>query len=413
MATFDLKVIVACTIIIVLTHIQFGTCGECLPGYMGNDCNDTCSVTCQTINDDIYCDQITGRCTYGCIDGTFGDNCTDQCPEHCKDMICDRESGECSRGCEIGYYTDDCSKICSKSCENSACVGIDGDSKFTCSDGCSEGFTGADCSTPCLTPNCAMCTDASTCERCQKGFYGTTCDHTCKRRTSNCAECERSSGECVQCMPGYFGSACDQSCSNCYGGKCTIAGLCVEQCTKGYRGPFCNQSCPKNCEDYVLDGVNVTCNKANGLCARGCLKGFYGDKCNLVCPINCPESHCHQIDGVCMGEECLNDHYGNKTICDRYNGSCLYGCVSEWFGAVCMTPCGINCLPVSPLVNRTASNAKCKGSGRCPFGCQAGWKGVQCDIKTNDPTSISRLFQPSFYGIVTIVLIPLVLSVLQ
>lgn len=76
-------------------YIKFIYNLECLPGYFGVDCRESCSGHC--INDE-SCNHISGHCSSGCQDGYFGEMCN-----NCKLWIL-HHLGYISRSMVVGFY---------------------------------------------------------------------------------------------------------------------------------------------------------------------------------------------------------------------------------------------------------------------------------------------------------------------
>lgn len=76
-------------------YIKFIYNLECLPGYFGVDCRESCSGHC--INDE-SCNHISGHCSSGCQDGYFGEMCN-----KCKLWIL-HHLGYISRSMVVGFY---------------------------------------------------------------------------------------------------------------------------------------------------------------------------------------------------------------------------------------------------------------------------------------------------------------------
>nr|KAI8738475.1 multiple epidermal growth factor-like domains protein 10; partial [Biomphalaria glabrata] len=114
--------------------------GECLPGFWGLECRQTCPTECPT-----WCQQDTGTCLScvgysdppdcitACKPGTWGRNCLKTCSPNCKDHICDAVTGlcdlkcdsrtdlSCPADCPVGYHGSNCSLQCSRTCKNMSC----------------------------------------------------------------------------------------------------------------------------------------------------------------------------------------------------------------------------------------------------------------------------------------------------
>uniref|UniRef100_A0A8W8N951 protein-tyrosine-phosphatase n=1 Tax=Magallana gigas TaxID=29159 RepID=A0A8W8N951_MAGGI len=109
-----------------------GTCLECTPGWMGENCTTECPTgkfgpdcvyNCSRhCMGDVTCNRTTGRCDTGCKagytgelcdaecpTGKFGPDCVYNCSRHCMgDVTCNRTTGRCDTGCKAGYTGELC-----------------------------------------------------------------------------------------------------------------------------------------------------------------------------------------------------------------------------------------------------------------------------------------------------------------
>uniref|UniRef100_A0A8W8P2M7 Scavenger receptor class F member 2 n=1 Tax=Magallana gigas TaxID=29159 RepID=A0A8W8P2M7_MAGGI len=171
---------------------------------------------------------------------------------------------------------------------------------------------------------------------------------------------------------------------------------------------------------------------------NGCpIPGYYGEDCSLPCPQNCQESHCHIVDGSCLGcvpgykgptcnEKCLDQTYGlecqrncgnckNKEPCHHVNGNCLNGCASGFYGDTCNLVCKNNTF--GSKCSFTCGNClypygeQCHHeTGQCQHGCDVGFHGDRCDQASSDPASPCQS-STALYVSVTIIVLSVLLNV--
>nr|XP_034311833.1 receptor-type tyrosine-protein phosphatase epsilon isoform X5 [Crassostrea gigas] len=158
-----------------------GTCLECTPGWMGENCTTECPT------------------------GKFGPDCVYNCSRHCMgDVTCNRTTGRCDTGCKAGYtgelcdaegctpgyYGPKCESKCVGYCkDNDPCNHISG----LCANGCYDGWIEENCTTECPT-----------------GKFGPDCVYNCSRHCMGDVTCNRTTGRCdTGCKAGYTGELCD------------------------------------------------------------------------------------------------------------------------------------------------------------------------------------------------------------
>jgi len=231
--------------------------------------------------------------------------------------------------CSKSYYCDSCisdtygSKYCDRSCDYicrdyrngiEVCRFSD-DTCYMCKDGYYLNQTTVTC-VPCNYSGCKTCSDATRCETCNAGYWGTQCNLTC---SSGCVNntCHKADGSCV-CIEGNFGKQCQHECAyTCASSSldmnqtlCNhITGECTH-CQTGYFGRFCENQCSKSCDQ-------TKCYAEDGNCSMGCILNYYGPRCEFSCSTNCKGTN-------------------NWVVCDA-NGTCLGGCVDGYNGDKCLT----------------------------------------------------------------------------
>nr|XP_034311830.1 receptor-type tyrosine-protein phosphatase epsilon isoform X2 [Crassostrea gigas] len=205
-----------------------GTCLECTPGWMGENCTTGCTPgyygpKCESkcvgyCKDNDPCNHISGLCANGCYDGWTGENCATECP--------------------TGKFGPDCVYNCSRHCMGDVtCNRTTG----RCDTGCKAGYTGELC-------------DA---EGCTPGYYGPKCESKCVGYCKDNDPCNHISGLCA---------------NGCYDGW--IEENCTTECPTGKFGPDCVYNCSRHCMG------DVTCNRTTGRCDTGCKAGYTGELCD-------------------------------------------------------------------------------------------------------------------------------------
>ncbi|XP_078328331.1 uncharacterized protein LOC111112065 isoform X4 [Crassostrea virginica] len=283
-------------------HITEGTCLGCLPGYIGQTCDEECknkkyglecNQTCGNCTNGEPCHHVNGNCLNGCDVGVFGDKCDQECrsgwhgkncSEKCGDNCygCNRFTGRCEAGCLPGWKGEFCEKMCvgkkygvnctedCGSCLNlEQCHHING----SCLNGCNAGYRSQDCT-----------------EECPEGLFGNNCNETCNSNCGDPGKCNRVSGQCNGgCQPGWrnpkcdakcggqtFGQDCEDSCGKCVAKEqCHhVNGSCLTGCDRGYQGIKCTEECDwgyhgyncnETCQSCSSTG-NGSCNAVTGFC---------------------------------------------------------------------------------------------------------------------------------------------------
>ncbi|KAH3741127.1 hypothetical protein DPMN_047846 [Dreissena polymorpha] len=329
------------------------TCSTCKSGFGGGACQYSCPRNCLTCSSSHQCQN--------CKEGFYGTTCENDCPTNCKTCT---SWNECV-SCKTGFGGPFCNIRCSNNCINCSSA----DTCFTCS----EGFSRPDLACTCAYNLCA----GSSCNLCANNSYysdGQTCcpcSGTCKQ--SLCS----SATQCTSgCENGYFGIGCDLKCSDSdrFCGICngsTYRNFKCEQCIGGYY-PYVDGICTLCSKSCFQD----TCINSTGECGHGCKPGFWNSKCESKCTPKC--SMCGQNDGICeacvsaslYGNECLlnyNDTCVNASC--HMNGTCKSGCIADFIGPFCETPCPSNC------ASKGVENRCSHQTGLCLFGCSAGFTG--------------------------------------
>ncbi|XP_048256238.1 protein draper-like isoform X1 [Haliotis rufescens] len=303
---------------------QNGTCMACLGGFHGDSCNKNCSAGCATRQ----CNR-DGSCQ--CKKTNFGQQCLNTCSVTCLNTSCSQTSGECDYGCVSGWYGATCSATCPDNCSAGTC-NRDGGSCLSCR----EGFRGTHCNMSC-PPHCVECQqNASHCTSCEPGYFGNTCVKEC----DGCLDgrCNITDGLCIAgCKPSLYGRECQYNCSrNCLrqngASLCFQSnGTCVYGCNTGWYKAECDTPCPPGCS-------GTTCDDFTGRCSNGCTDALYGPHCNQSC--RCLMSRCNAA-GLCTG--CQNGYYGQSCsttcpsrcdTCEQNTGDCVT-CVEGWHGHLC------------------------------------------------------------------------------
>lgn len=290
-----------------------GTCTECAPGYFSTTSSGERSCT--------KCDPICGTCgttadhCFICGTGYYDDksgptgipNCVT-----CGIVHCDKctETGVVScNACKPGYFLS--SNACVRGCD---------DSCLTCSDGTSIGCltcradyfytaivtpfgTCTACSS--IDPNCAQCSDATTCTKCADNYYLAS--------PTNCSQCRPSNGQgipncelcgqiesCIKCATGTFANNgvctnCTSSCKECDGSKINDCTDCLDNTYYINAGACekCNtQIGDSHCSECRLDG---TCTK----CDDGYIYTIIRGMCVERTDHNCSETEYVRDDDTC------------------------------------------------------------------------------------------------------------------
>ena len=364
-----------------------GHCDSCVTGRWKDNCTEKCPGHCNSRG----CDIVTGICDNECLVGYYGSYCNQTCSVGCP--YCKRESGACQL-CNTGYYGSFCNMTCPPNCQGKCNKAVG-----NCYD-CTEGYWGLKCTETC-EHQCECDQMTGNCSTCWYGHCGRNCEKTCPYDVRRCKDdtCDKDTCECSACDSGRFmGKNCEQTCpypcytcrmngtciscysdSNRYGADCTIeckncqrgcdfySGQCKE-CVDGIFGENCDKSCTVNCK---------RCDRNTGQCFE-CLAGFWGDECTRTCPENCAVKVCDRHSGYCSsckghayGTSCekpcsihcrLEDYDRNNEICDR-EGICLHQCQIGWWGPKCEDTC-MNC-----------KASKCyHDTGVCEMGCLSGYE---------------------------------------
>eukprot|EP00759_Apiculatamorpha_spiralis_P009053 PhF_6_TR15919/c0_g1_i1/m.24618 len=361
-----------------------------------------------------------------CDAGYYGLNCSGACPGGPLNMcsshgLCDAGTlgtGECTcdvkwkapycDNCVSGYYGADCSK----SCPEYNNVPCGGELRGTCNGDvtteeasciCANGFTGPACQVSCPMTNGRVCNLHGRCVAATSTFGSCTCDDTA-------ATGHWSGLTCQKCLKGYCGTTCDQVCPGGVTNPCSRRGItegCNQDgtctCRVGFGAPDCSVACPVGRDGLVCAG-HGTCNydgscvcsgnwDNNTGCAK-CLSNYVSEStgCLSKCPGDNNGIPCNGR-GTCVVSSLTN----NATCTGCLNGYCGFAC--ELGGPSDATTCvSLNCAagrwgpklpnseqcsyPCPAYPNVCSSHGKCLdgvyGTGVCQ--CVTGYTGLNCSI---------------------------------
>ncbi|XP_038078145.1 multiple epidermal growth factor-like domains protein 11 [Patiria miniata] len=261
---------------------------ECCDGFLrdGNSCSEVCpaltygpncSLSCSCLNNG-ECNPVNGSCD--CQPGWMG--------------------GHCERTCPNGRYGDRCITTCQ--CQNDGSCHPDTGGCL-----CPSNFAGDFCEISagsafpcglCHQEGSIVCDFISGFCRCNDGWRGLYCAHTCQNRSYgdfceatcqciNAVSCLPGNGSCV-CLPGWLGEHCDQ------------------KCPTGFHGDGCQTRCLCP-DDGGCDHVTGSCDSCprgwmGQLCTLPCDDDHWGENCSRDC--NCAESlNCDPVSGTCFDIE--------------------------------------------------------------------------------------------------------------
>ncbi|KAL4421092.1 hypothetical protein ABPG77_009619 [Micractinium sp. CCAP 211/92] len=252
---------------------------------------------------------------------------------------------------------------------------------------CREGlfFDAQGFCSPCLTPNCATCANATTCTKCKLADFSFGGDSSQKpllyldAKTGTCKPCpglfDPFNGPCTQC-----GS--DGKCSRCSEGHYMDASKTCKPCAD----PLCKQ-CTANkclrCYDSWYDPV------AGGEYPT---YAVYMDKSGTCkkCTANSYETGCTACDATGRCTKCGN-HYGGTTL-DQAKGKCVK--CKDKLCSECSTSSPSTCIkcqvkPASKVSCRVGSSQLGEKHARpalrlCGAGCQCA-----CSLPANPDGSIN------------------------
>ncbi|XP_056002342.1 coadhesin-like [Ostrea edulis] len=131
-----------------------------------------------------------------------------------------------------------------------------------------------------------------------------------------------------------------------------------------YYGDNCDQLCSEGC-------LEKTCDAMTGHCLN-CLPGYQGLRCDELCTDQKYGQQCSLQCGNCSDGE----------ACNHVNGTCPWGCDEGVDGDECQTPClpgfhgkncGQNCSENCKVTNRCN-----RFTGECDGGCKPGWRIPTC-----------------------------------
>ncbi|XP_078317010.1 uncharacterized protein LOC144620397 [Crassostrea virginica] len=426
-------------------------CQQCVAGFHGTDCTDTCEQGCKSTS----CEKNSGNCVDGCQDGYMGLNCAEpcigncatctkegvclscvsgkfgiqcenDCPKFCGgDGSCNKNTGNCF-ACSYGRFGQNCTEVCSTYCLQPGTCLINGN----CLNGCVAGWIGSRCDMQCSVQNCEKCIESSSqvsCEICNEG-YSLDNNGGCQKCPSNCVSCKNDS-ICNECIPGFKGSLCNEKCNtNCIDGLCSIDGSCTygcnnakygigcgrecrdncvhcfstyncTKCSPGFLGSYCQNTCKNNC--YNCTGSYWNCGS--------CKAGFYGSSCSDRCPKECETcespDRCRSCRKGWSGPLCQCSENCSQETCGN-DGKCN-GCKDSFYGDYCNVTCPSgecqkcdqssgNCTRCSKgfygsnckqQCSTTCVETTCDMTGECLQGCKENFSGVMCAEKQKDDSA--------------------------
>ncbi|XP_045206721.2 multiple epidermal growth factor-like domains protein 10 [Mercenaria mercenaria] len=192
----------------ILSLCEVRVFGECQDGSFGSQCESMCYCA-----DNKPCDKMSGICPDGgCLPGWIGDQCNETCQHGTYGAACMEMCGACADNMTCNYMTGVCENGCS-----------DGWLGTMCNISCEPGKFGTDCNNTCgQCKNGAPCDHVTgTCSGCAAGYHGSMCDTGCTNGTFG-EDCAGTCGNCVN------NTECD-----------VITGNCDSGCADGYLEPLC------------------------------------------------------------------------------------------------------------------------------------------------------------------------------
>ncbi|XP_052775118.1 multiple epidermal growth factor-like domains protein 11 isoform X3 [Mya arenaria] len=337
-------------------------CTRCSAGQYGRFCNIPCNTNCNgfnSIND--TCD-FYGNCLFGCKPFWSGPMCDQHiCPiercNHCGMSLTNHK--ECKQ-CHEGYFWEKERAVCTHThCTITNCSTCSLNKCHVCQSGFYPALNGAVCNS-CDDRHCNGTCNQSTgdCpDGCKAGWYGqgSFCNLECK--VINCTQCAlgfMNTELCLQCNPGYYvnDGGCTICPENCKDNRCDVAkSTCKNGCKAGYHGVNCEWNCNSVC-------ANGECDPDTGNCS--CKDGWFSDRCDRLCPNYCSSEGCASYNVTVGCASCEPGRYGrdcelkcssncmaqpsnNYIDCNKLNGSCVGLCKSGFYGHNCSTPCPGSC----------------------------------------------------------------------
>ncbi|XP_062604031.1 multiple epidermal growth factor-like domains protein 6 [Saccostrea cucullata] len=351
-----------------------GTCGQCLDGFFGKNCKETCPNTC------LSCDKTDGKCK-SCVNGWFGEKCEQECQQcdtcnkvtgacasclsnkwgkNCQNLCedgcqrCEVLTGTC-QVCANGFYGERCNLNCSI-CRQGLCDRENG----KCLYGCNDGRHGEKCEKECSN-NCRVCNQADgSCLMCEPPLWGEYCDTKCP---TNCDYCNITTGDCLECNPGFHGKKCTNDCNNCLDGFCEKdTGYCQGSCLDGWFGAKCDKKCMKNCRRCAAEDKCMLCEK-----------GLAGEQCDIKCPERCPTCVTDMFSGDIKCMECSGEFKIPEKNCSCTSTKCIQlkeSSVGGFTCGKCATGWYLREGTCCPCHRCAGGNQFCDAGGICKKGCE-------------------------------------------
>jgi len=317
-------------------------CTNCLPGYHGDDCeNSVCSNNPCYNGGSCTPNPTTGGLKCNCMPGYSGDLC--------QRSLCD-----------------------SNPCSNNGKCTVTGSTTYSC--------------------------------QCKKGYDGNTCSNqiTCDTTCSNGGTCvfDSSNAKKCQCAPGYFGDTCASSV--CTPNPCKSGATCAVSTTSGdtLGQPVCTCQGSDSPDTYCFATLctdNAGCSN-HGTCEPSgtgtctCNVGYSGKKCQFdVCKLNpCKNGGACTLSTSSPGYTCACTGGHTGSTCSTgtcQTGACLNSGVCMVVGGVQMCKCPIGYSGGTCGTDRCANDGPCE-SGTCTFStsentvctsCTSGYSGILCE----------------------------------
>ncbi|KRX07463.1 Insulin-like growth factor binding protein, N-terminal [Pseudocohnilembus persalinus] len=253
------------------------TCYTC-SGPSNLDC-----ITCQTTPQHYYLTSQT-RCYQNCPAKYYAEDSSnpkscDQCHSNC--VTC--TSLSVCQTCEIGYQL--ISDFCYQICATNQYLDMSTDTCYNCDTACKTctDSTNKDCITCQDTPQYYYLPDDNTCYlNCPSGYYKDLSINECVSCPIQCQACTDSS-TCQSCNTGFFLDSSDNSCNT--------------TCQDGYYGNTSNNQC---------DACDISCKNCNGSSDTDCTECSSPyflvesqNKCYLTCPSGYQTNSSQKCEEIC------------------------------------------------------------------------------------------------------------------